>query len=138
MHKTEEDHSSKLVRAMAGILLGGVLALCVCLVFLLICSVGISGGWIKESLMYQLTVVGCVVGSFSGGVFAVQRCGTRALIAGISTGFVFFLLLLTVGFLLFESVSVETAGLGLLSGGLCGGAAAGIMRIKPKKKKRKK
>ena len=51
---------------------------------------------------------------------------------------VFFLLLLTVGVLLFESMSLEAGGLGLLCGGLCGGAAAGLMGSKPKKKRRKK
>ena len=49
---------------MTGVLLGGGLALVVCLVFLLICSVGISGGWVEEDLMYQLSVVGCVIGDF--------------------------------------------------------------------------
>ena len=138
MRKTEEDQGSKLVRAMTGVLLGGVLALGVCLAFLLICSVGISAGWLQENLMYQLAVVGCVIGGFSGGVFTVQRWRTRALIAGLASGGVFFLLLLTAGLLLFESMSVEAGGLGLLSGALCGGAAAGILGTRPKKKKRRK
>ena len=73
MRKTEEDQGAKLVRAMTGVLLGGGLALVVCLVFLLICSVGISGGWVEEDLMYQLSVVGCVIGGFSGGIFAVRQ-----------------------------------------------------------------
>ena len=80
MRKTEEDQGAKLVRAMTDVLLGGGLALVVCLVFLLICSVGISGGWVEEDLMYQLSVVGCVIGGFSGGIFAVRHSGARALI----------------------------------------------------------
>lgn len=138
MRKTEEDQSAKLVRVMTGVLLGGVLAFGVCLAFLFICSVGISGGWLGEELMYQMAVVGCVVGGFSGGVFAVRRCGARALLAGLAAGGVFFLLLLTAGLLLFESMTVEQGGLGLLSGALCGGAAAGILGSRPKKKKRKR
>lgn len=138
MRKTEEDQGAKLVRVMTGVLLGGTLALGVCLAFLLVCSVGISGGWLQEDLMYQLAVVGCVIGGFSGAVFAVRRCGTRALIAGLASGGVFFLLLLTAGLLLFEDMSVESGGLGLLSGALCGGAAAGILGTKPKKKKKRK
>lgn len=138
MRKTEEDQSAKMVRAMTGVLLGGVLALGVCLVFLFVCSVGISGGWLEEELMYQMAVVGCVIGGFSGGVFSVRRCGARALIAGLAAGAVFFLLLLTAGLLIFENMSVEHGGLGLLSGALCGGAAAGILGTRPKKKKRKR
>ena len=66
------------------------------------------------------------------------RSFSRALIVGLAVGAVFFLLLLTVGVLLFESMSLEAGGLGLLCGGLCGGAAAGLMGSKPKKKRRKK
>lgn len=138
MRKTEEDQGAKLVRAMTGVLIGGVLALGVCLAFLFLCSVGISGGWLGEELMYQMTVVGCVVGGFLGGLLAVGRSGARALIVGLATGGVFFLLLLTAGLLLFEDMSLENGGMGLLCGALCGGAAAGILGAKPKKKKRKK
>ena len=42
MRKTEEDQGAKLVRAMTGVLLGGGLALVVCLVFLLILNSDIS------------------------------------------------------------------------------------------------
>lgn len=36
--------------------------------------------------MYQLTIVGCVLGAFAGGVLAVRRCGSRALIVGLTAG----------------------------------------------------
>ena len=138
MRKTEEDQGTRLVRAMTNILLGGVVALAVCLMFLFLCSIGISGGWLQEGLMYQMAVVSCVIGGFAGAMTAVRRCGSRALIVGLAVGAVFFLLLLTVGVLLFESMSLEAGGLGLLCGGLCGGAVAGLMGSKPKKKRRKK
>ena len=138
MRKPEEDQGTRLVRAMTNILLGGVVALAVCLMFLFLCSIGISGGWLQEGLMYQMAVVSCVIGGFAGAMTAVRRCGSRALIVGLAVGAVFFLLLLTVGVLLFESMSLEAGGLGLLCGGLCGGAAAGLMGSKPKKKRRKK
>ncbi|WP_418779507.1 TIGR04086 family membrane protein [Intestinimonas sp.] len=138
MRKTEEDQGTRLARAMTNILLGGVVALAVCLMFLFLCSIGISGGWLQEGLMYQMAVVSCVIGGFAGAMTAVRRCGSRALIVGLAVGAVFFLLLLTVGVLLFESMSLEAGGLGLLCGGLCGGAAAGLMGSKPKKKRRKK
>ena len=138
MRKTEEDQGTRLVRAMTNILLGGVVALAVCLMFLFLCSIGISGGWLQEGLMYQMAVVSCVIGGFAGAMTAVRRCGSRALIVGLAVGAVFFLLLLTLGVLLFESMSLEAGGLGLLCGGLCGGAAAGLMGSKPKKKRRKK
>ena len=80
--------------------------------------------------------------AFAGGLLAVRRCGSRALIVGLTTGGVLFLLLLTIGALCFETVSLEAGGIGLLCGSLCGGAAAGILggggKKKPARKKRRK
>ena len=61
MRKTEEDQGAKLVRVVTGVLLGGALALGVCVVFLFLCAVGVSGGWLSEDLMDRLAIVGCVV-----------------------------------------------------------------------------
>lgn len=138
MRKGEEDQGAKLVRAMTGVLLGGVAALAVCLIFLLICSVGISSGWLSENGMYQMTVIGCVIGGFFGGTAAARRWRERKLLAALCAGGVFFLLLLTAGCLLFEDMSVENGGLGLLCGALCGSAVAGLLGTRPKKKRRKK
>ena len=58
-----------------------------------------------------------------------------------ATGGVLFLLLLTVGVLLFDAHSVEQGGIGLACGCLCGGAAAGLLgsgKKKSVKKKRRK
>ena len=138
MRKGEEDQGAKLIRYTLGVLLGGVAALAVCLLFLLLASVGVSSGWLGENLMYQLTIVGCVVGGFAGGLTAVRRCGARALIVGLLTGGVLFLLLLTVGVLFFDAAAPESGGIGLLCGALCGGAAAGLLGSRPAKKKRRK
>jgi putative membrane protein (TIGR04086 family) len=136
MRKNEEEQGAKLISVMTRVLLSGVVGLLFCLVFLMICSVGISTGILKESFMYQLTVIGCVVGGFSGGLLAVSRCRSRTLIVGLAVGVVFLLLLLTVGVLFFESLAPGEGGLGLLCGALCGGAASGILGGKPKKKHR--
>jgi len=144
MKKKEEEQSAKLIRCGMGLVLGGVAALAGCFVFLLgaAASPAISGGLAGEELMYQLTIVGCVLGAFAGGLLAVRRCGSRALIVGLTTGGVLFLLLLTIGALCFETVSLEAGGIGLLCGSLCGGAAAGILggggKKKPARKKRRK
>ncbi len=51
---------------------GGVAALAVCFVFLLVASAAISGGLAGEELMYQLTIVGCVLGPLRA---ACWQCG---------------------------------------------------------------
>ena len=83
------------------------MALLACFLFLLLASVGISRGWIGEQLMYQVTIVGCVIGGFSGGTAAIRRCRSRALIVGLLTGCVFFLILLTVGVIFFGPAAPE-------------------------------
>ena len=140
MRKKEEDQSARLIRCGLGVLLGGVIALAICCLFLLGCSVAISSGLAGEELRYQLTIVGCVLGGFGGGMFAVGQCG-GGLLTGLMVGAVLFLLLLTIGALFFETMTLEAGGIGLLCGGLCGGAAAGLLQSgkgKPSRKKHRK
>lgn len=133
MRKTEEDQGAKLVRCGVAILLGAAAALAACFFVLLVVSLGISRGMVSERLIYQLTIVGCVLGTFLGGLVAVRRCGAGSLLVGLAVGAVFFLVLLTVGVLFFETMSLESGGIGLLCGCLCGGAAAGLLGRRPKK-----
>ena len=50
---------------------------------------------------------------------------------------ILFLLLLTAGFLFYESADLRNGGLGLLLSCGCGGALAGVLGGKPKKKRRR-
>ena len=142
MGKREEDQGARLIRCGMGVLLGGILALAVCCLFLLGCSVAVSNGLAGEDLGYQFTIVGCVLGGFSGGLLAVKRCGC-GLLAGLGAGAVRFLRRPTVGTVCFESMSLQAGGVGLLCGALCGGAAAGLLaggrgKKTPRKKRRKR
>lgn len=136
MRKNEEEQGVKLVLYAVDVLIGGAAALGVCLVFLLLASVGISAGWLGEKLMYQLTIAGCVLGCFAGGMIAVRRCGARGLLVGLAVGAVHFLLLLTIGLLFFDAMAPEAGGVGLLCGSLCGGAAAGLLGARPQRKRK--
>ncbi len=138
MRKNEEDQSALLVRCGTGVVLGGAVALLVSLVILFLASVAVSRGALGENLLYQVTVTACAAGAFAGGMLAVRRCGTRALIVGLCTGAVLFLLMLTVGVLFFDARSIERGGIGLASGCLCGGAAAGLLGGGKKRTVRKK
>lgn len=138
MGKREEDQGARLVRCALGVLLGGLLALGVCLLFLLGASAAVSGGLLGMDLTYQITIVGCVLGGFFGGLLAAERCGGGGLAVGLLTGGVLFLLLLTLGALCFREISLESGGIGLLCGALCGGAAAGLVGKGSGSKRRKK
>lgn len=125
--KTEEDQGTMLLRYGKAVLTGGVMAFFVGLALLLLAAFGVSKGLLEVSLRYQLTVVSCVLGSFVGGVIAVRSSPARGLFVGLAVGAVLFLLQLSLGLLLFEGFTLESGGIGLLFGDLCGGAAAGIL-----------
>lgn len=133
---SDEEQGKKLIRYALCIVIGGILGLAVCFVFLLLASVGISLGWLGDGSMYQLTILGCVLGCFVGGLAAVRKCGARGLLIGLAVGVVYFLLLLTIGLLLFDTMTPETGGIGLLCGSLCGGAAAGLLGARPQRRKK--
>jgi len=127
MRKTQEESGARLLQSGKAALIGGVLALVVCLVLLLAASFGISQGWLSTALGDRITVVSCVLGSFVGGLWSARRAPAGALLAGLASGAVLFLLLLTLGLLIFSTASFENGALSLLCASLCGGAAAGAL-----------
>lgn len=138
MRKGEEDQGTILLRYGKAILIGGVVGFATCLLFLLLAALGVSRGLIGGELRYQLTVVGCVLGGFVGGMFAVRSCPARGLFVGLAVGCALFLLQLTLGLLIYKNASLENGGVGLLCGALCGGAAAGILGSGGRKTTKKK
>lgn len=137
MRKNEETQSAQMIRFMSSVLLGGVLALVICLVFVFFCSIGIASGWLNEHLMLQYTIAGCALGSLIGGLFAVKRFQAKTLLVGLSIGVLIFLFLLIAGMLLYTGVSVESHGFGLACACLVGGVLAGFLGGKQKKKRRR-
>lgn len=125
--RKEEEQGMRALHAMGHVLMGGLISLAACVVFLLFASLGVSGGWLKEGLMGQLTVASSVVGTLIGGLVAVGRHRTKGLVVGIAVGVCLFLMLLTIGYLCYGSVGMEQGGPALLTGCLCGGALAGLL-----------
>ena len=56
---------------------------------------------------------------------------------GAGVGAILFLVLLSAGLLLFEDASVSNGGVPILLSCLCGGAMAGILGSRPKKKRKR-
>ena len=78
MRRAGEEQGVKWTHVMTAIIMGGLLSLTVCLIILLLCSIGISNGWLRETSMDKLAIVSCVMGGFSGGVLTVRQCGKEA------------------------------------------------------------
>ena len=126
MRKAEAQGSGA-VQAVTAVTLGGLLALGVALMILLLGAVAVSGGILKEDASAQVTAAACVAGCFVGGLLACTRCGSRRLPAGLAVGGVCCLLIAAVGLLMGDGLHVGAQALIELAGCLCGGALAGML-----------
>ena len=124
-------------RRAAGALLGGLLALGVELLVLLLGAVAIANGVLREDCALQLTAAACVLGGLLGGRLACAWWPDRKLPAGLAAGGICFLLILCVGLMSGESFSLGLQALLELAGCLCGGATAGLLCRGKKKKGRR-
>ncbi|MDE6841870.1 MAG: TIGR04086 family membrane protein [Oscillospiraceae bacterium] len=118
-----------------GVVLGGLLALGVELIVLLLGSVAVSNGILKEDAAPQLTAAACVLGCFIGGLLACARWKSRRLLGGLAAGAVCYLLILAVGLLMSDALELGGQALIELAGCLCGGALAGMLGGMRKKKR---
>lgn len=132
-----EELGSQWLNAMCDVLIGGALAGVTAILALLVCAVLVSTGLMPVGSMYGAVLAVCVLGSLTGGTFAVRRVNGRSLLAGLGVGIVLVLLLLTAGLIAYENSSIANGGAGILCACLCGGAIPGLLARKPKKKRRR-
>ena len=135
MRKAEAQGAGA-VRMVTAVMLGGLLALGVELMVLLLGAVAVSNGILKEDAAAQVTAAACVVGCLAGGLLACGRCGSRRLLVGLAVGAVCCLLILAVGLLMGDGLKLGAQALIELAGCLCGGALAGVLCAGRTKKKR--
>ena len=104
--------------------LGGLLALVVCLFVLGVGAFAVSKGWLPAEVLAKICLAGCVLGGFCGGLLALRGKTGKTLLIGLGTGIVFFLFLLLAGVILYRNIAPLETGWGLLAAGLIGGALA--------------
>ena len=131
-----ETQGNGAAQTVTAVMLGGLLALGVALMVLLLGAVAVSGGILKEDASAQVTAAACVIGCFVGGLLACTRCGSRRLPVGLAVGGVCCLLIIAVGLLMGDGLELGVQALIELAGCLCGGAIAGLLRAGKAKKKR--
>lgn len=133
----QEDQGAVWLNTACQVVKGGLMAAAAAVVILFLCAVLVSSGVLRERMMDSVVLFACVLGGLAGGLFAVRKVGARTLLVGLGAGLVLFLLLLSLGFLLYEGASMANGGLNILLACLCGGAMAGILGGKPKKKRKR-
>ena len=122
-----EVQGTNAVQMATGVVLGGLLALGVELMILLLGSLAVSNGILKEDAAPQLTAAACVLGCFGGGLLACARWKSKRLLGGLAAGAVCYLLILAVGLLMSDELVLGVQALVELAGCLCGGALAGML-----------
>ena len=130
-----EGQGANAVQMATGVALGGLLALGVELVILLLGSMAVSNGILKEDAAPQLTAAACVLGGFAGGLLACARWKSRRLLGGLAAGAVCYLLILAVSLLMSDGLVLDAQALIELAGCLCGGALAGMLCGSRRKKR---
>lgn len=135
MRKNEEDHGAKLIHALTCVLAGGGIAFAASVAILVGGAALISAGYISEGAMEQATLCASVVSCLIGGLYGVLRCRSRALPSGMAVGLVYYLLWLTAGLITCGTDSV-LGNLHVLCAGLLGGAVAGFLGARPKKRRK--
>ena len=131
-----EAQGANAVQMTAAVALGGLLALGVELMVLLLGAAAVSNGILKDDAAPQLTAAACVLGCLIGGLLTCVRWRSRRLLAGLATGAVCYLLLLAVGLLMSGGFELGSQALIELAGCLCGGAIAGMFSGRKTGKKR--
>ena len=134
-HKPDENGSLWLA-AMCELLKGGALAGIIALLTLLIYALLVSNGIISERGMERSVLAACILGGVVGGMLAVRSIRRSTLLVGAGVGAILFLLLLSAGFLFFDTASISNGSISILLACLCGGAMAGILGAPRKKRKR--
>ena len=130
-----EERGTNAVQMATGVALGGLLALGIELMILLLGSLAVSNGILKEDAAPQLTAAACVLGCFGGGLLACARWKSRRLLGGLAAGVVCYLLILAVGLLMSDGLTLGVQALVELAGCLCGGALAGMLGGGKRKKR---
>ena len=135
--KKPEDPAAVWLGTMCRLLKGGGVAVVTAALGLVVCALLVSSGVVGEKLMGRGILAICVVSSLVGGLVAVRRLERGTLLAGLGVGGILFLLLLTAGFLLYEDASLSNGGVPILIACCCGGAIAGVLGGRPRKKRKR-
>lgn len=114
--------------------MGAVGALVLQALVALLCFVGV----LPVALGDYSAPVAALVGAFVGGGYAMKKTGARAVrLNGVAAGAMMFLVLLSIGLLLYQNAP-DAAGSGkILACCLCGGGLAGLLLRRSGKKRRR-
>lgn len=122
--KARNDTASGRRFRIMPLLIGGLAALLISTVFLLLSALLMTFLDLSQGMVTALSVVSAVFGAFVGGLLAARLSGSGGWLMGVLCGLFLFVLILPVGFLLHHSIDVGFLFIklaALLFGGMTGG-----------------
>lgn len=134
--KRQEESGNTWVTVTTALVKGGAAALAVTLLVLLLCSAAISSQLLSQGSMGRGVTAACVLGALAGGTAAARGRRSLALLLGLGTGCILFLLLLAGGVLFYERAPAPEPLMVVFPACLCGGALAGLLGGQGKKRRR--
>ena len=135
--KRQEEKGSAWMGVTGALVKGSAAALCLTLLLLLGCAAAVSVQWLGQQAMDRCVVMSCIAGALVGAAISMRNAREWAMPLGLGTGMALFLLLLSMGILLYENSPVLDSVPGVFCACLCGGAMAGILGRKTKKTRRR-
>lgn len=118
-----------------GVAVGSAAAVAIELLVLLLGAAAISSGVLQESAQLQLVALACVLGCLTGGLVCACRWPVRKLLGGLAVGAVNYLILWLISLARGGGQILEVRSLVVMACCICGGALAGLMCLKVRKKK---
>ena len=115
--------------------IGSLIALGFALVLLLIASTLVVSGRLPEGLMGGIAVLTLFLASLLGAFAAIRRNRTRVLVVGLCEGAILYAITLVGGAFTEGAAPFGELSLFLLFAALLGGALAGLLSSRPKKRK---
>lgn len=134
MRRSEEKRIAPNVFLNTGV--GGLTSFLSAMIFLLIIAVFTSMGKIPEKYMREVTVLACALGSILGSYTASVRQKGKALITGLGSGGVMFVLTILLSALSKSKALMGQLTPAILIAALAGGALGGFLSAVPKRVRR--
>lgn len=127
MRKKTAEQNLSVIGSIREVLTGAIIALLVSIFLLLIGAILVSGEIFALENMTYYTYFAGIVAAAAGGIVAIKRNKTKALLWGIAVGISLFIMQVIIGYIFYPDISIGKHGLGHMASNLIGGMLAGFL-----------
>ncbi len=126
MNQKEKKSETQLVQVVSSLMSGVILAFGISILLLFLAAHLVASGTLGETVALNAEVVASGIGCFCGGLYAALSCRKRMLLLGVTTGIIYYVAWVIIGFVCYSSVEA-LAGVRNLIAAVIGGGMAGFI-----------